>query len=98
MRAPGNLKGSRRAFLQSLAKLAAATPLLPRKLRAKEASPSGINVPPDAWPWWRGPNHDNIVHGAAAPLEWNRTKNILWRAVVPGRGHASPSIWGNRIF
>jgi outer membrane protein assembly factor BamB len=33
-----------------------------------------------------------------APLEWADTKNIAWRVPVPGRGHSSPVIWGDKIF
>lgn len=49
------------------------------------------------WPQWRGP-FDNGVARTAAPVEWSATKNILWKAEIPGRGHSSPVIWGNRIF
>jgi outer membrane protein assembly factor BamB len=33
-----------------------------------------------------------------APLEWGPSKNIAWQAAIPGRGHSSPVIWGDRIF
>jgi len=29
---------------------------------------------------------------------WSEQENVLWRAPVPGRGHASPVLWGDRIF
>lgn len=32
------------------------------------------------------------------PLHWSETENVLWKAKVPGRGHASPTVVGNRIF
>jgi outer membrane protein assembly factor BamB len=51
----------------------------------------------DDWPRWRGPNNDGMARGDA-PLEWNDTKNIAWRATIPGRGHSSPVIWGDKIF
>lgn len=49
------------------------------------------------WPQWRGPNNDGIARGDA-PVEWNDTKNIAWRAAIPGRGNSSPVIWGDKIF
>ena len=54
---------------------------------------------PGDWPWWLGPTRDNV---AAAdqnpPVRWSATENVVWRADVPGRGHGSPCIWGDRIF
>jgi len=33
-----------------------------------------------------------------APLHWSDKENIGWKAAVPGRGHSSPVVWGDRIF
>jgi outer membrane protein assembly factor BamB len=49
------------------------------------------------WPWWRGPNNSGVVT-SRAPLEWSETKNIIWKAPVPGRGHSSPTVVGKRVF
>ena len=50
------------------------------------------------WTQWRGPNHNNVAEaGPGVPTEWSETKNVLWKANVPGRGHASPVITGNTI-
>ena len=49
------------------------------------------------WPQWRGPFNNGTARGDA-PLEWSDTKNIAWKAPIPGRGHSSPIIWGDRIF
>src|SRR5687768_6273779 len=51
----------------------------------------------DDWPRWRGPSNDGMARGDA-PVEWSDTKNIAWKASIPGRGHSSPIIWGGRIF
>jgi len=51
----------------------------------------------DDWPRWRGPNDDGMARGDA-PVEWSDTKNVAWRVAIPGRGHSSPVIWGDRIF
>ena len=32
------------------------------------------------------------------PLYWSPASNIIWKAELPGLGHASPIVWGDRIF
>ncbi|MCI0487383.1 MAG: PQQ-like beta-propeller repeat protein [Blastocatellia bacterium] len=51
----------------------------------------------DAWPEWRGPESNGMARGDA-PTEWSDTKNIKWKTEIPGRGHSTPVIWGDRIF
>ena len=51
------------------------------------------------WPNWRGPSGNGIAAAnQKLPLHWSETENILWKSKVPGRGHASPTVVGNRIF
>jgi outer membrane protein assembly factor BamB len=52
----------------------------------------------DNWPQWRGPRGQGVSEEKNLPLEWSPTKNIKWKTPVPGRGHSSPIVWGNRIF
>jgi outer membrane protein assembly factor BamB len=33
-----------------------------------------------------------------APITWSDSKNIKWKAAIPGRGHSSPVLWGDQIF
>ncbi len=51
------------------------------------------------WPQFRGPAASGVA-GRAPPVEWNvdTGKNILWKTEIPGLGHSSPVIWGDRIF
>ena len=49
------------------------------------------------WPYWRGPAADGMAVGDA-PLHWSDAQNIKWKADIPGRGHSSPVIWGDKIF
>ena len=35
---------------------------------------------------------------AAAPTEWSPTKNVVWSVSLPGKGHASPIVWGDQVF
>jgi outer membrane protein assembly factor BamB len=60
---------------------------------------SAVKPAADDWPWWRGPHRDNIAApGQDPPASWSRTENVIWTAEVPGRGHGSPSLWGDCIF
>src|ERR1700691_527476 len=51
------------------------------------------------WPQFRGPEANGIGSGSP-PVNWDGEsgKNILWKAEIPGLGHSSPLIWGDRIF
>src|SRR5438477_8164089 len=54
---------------------------------------------PADWPWWRGPTRDGIANPKQRPpLKWSDSASILWKSPVPGRGHGSPIIVGERIF
>jgi len=50
------------------------------------------------WPQWRGPGGLGISTETDLPLEWSATDNIKWKTPIPGRGHSSPIVWGDRIF
>lgn len=50
------------------------------------------------WPCWRGPRNDGTSQEAKLPLRWSATENIAWRVPIPGKGHSSPIVWGDRIF
>jgi outer membrane protein assembly factor BamB len=51
----------------------------------------------DSWAHWRGPSQTGVAAGSA-PVRWSDTSNVAWKVEVPGRGHSSPVIWGDRIF
>ena len=50
------------------------------------------------WPQWRGPHASGVSRVADPPIEWSESKNIRWKIDLPGRGSASPVVWGDRIF
>ncbi len=53
----------------------------------------------DNWPHWRGPNADgSAAPNADPPVKWDERTNIAWRAELPGKGSATPIIWGDRVF
>jgi len=50
------------------------------------------------WPQWRGPTGNGVAPASDAPLKWSETENIRWKTRIPGRGHATPIIWNNKVF
>jgi hypothetical protein len=52
------------------------------------------------WPGWRGPRGDGSSLETHLPVHWNGpdNKNIFWQTEIPGRGHASPIVWDDRVF
>lgn len=61
---------------------------------------SGVaEAPVDNWPAWRGPTASGVASAAAdPPLRWDEKTNIKWKAPVPGRGSATPIVWGDQVF
>jgi outer membrane protein assembly factor BamB len=57
-----------------------------------------ITVAADDWPWWRGRDLNGIARPQDVPLTFSDTENVLWSIDIPGRGHASPTLWGERLF
>jgi outer membrane protein assembly factor BamB len=50
------------------------------------------------WPRWRGPSGQGLAMDSGYVDTWSDKQNVLWRTEVPGRGHSSPIVWGDRIF
>src|SRR5512133_1745984 len=50
------------------------------------------------WPEWRGAFNTGAAKGGNTPVEFSETKNIKWKIEIPGKGHATPIIWGNQII
>ncbi len=50
------------------------------------------------WPQWRGPLGTGVAPDANPPVQWSETKNIRWKTALPGLGHSTPIVWGDRIF
>ncbi|MHC4519246.1 MAG: outer membrane protein assembly factor BamB family protein, partial [Planctomycetota bacterium] len=50
------------------------------------------------WPAWRGPRGDGTSLEKDVPTQWSGTENVMWRTPVPGKGHASPIVWQDRVF
>lgn len=51
------------------------------------------------WLSWRGPGGDGVAAmGQNIPTKWSETQHLKWKAPVPGRGHSTPIVVGDRIF
>ena len=50
------------------------------------------------WPQWRGPHFKGVSTTANPPVTWSESKNIAWKAPLPGRGNSTPVVWGDRLF
>jgi outer membrane protein assembly factor BamB len=55
-------------------------------------------VAAEEWPGWRGPRGDGTSAELGLPIRWSKTENIRWQTPLPGKGHSSPIVWGERIF
>ena len=54
---------------------------------------------PTDWPAWRGLRGDGHAKAVLGlPVKWSATENVVWKSPLPGRGHSTPTIVGNRIF
>jgi len=86
--------------------------VLPREARPPADSPGTVSTRPAAsqpsfeglpeheryWPNWRGPENTGVAPHALPPLVWSETQNIRWKIALPGKGHATPIIWRDRVF
>jgi len=50
------------------------------------------------WAEWRGPTGNGVAPKAKPPLEWSPDSGIRWKVELPGKGSATPIIWGDQIF
>lgn len=52
------------------------------------------------WPQFRGPLASGMTEGKPAPTQWDAEQNInlAWKVAIPGLAHASPIVWGDRVF
>ncbi len=53
---------------------------------------------PASWPQWRGPLANGVAPLANPPVEWSEKKNVRWKVELPGKGHSSPIVFGDRVY
>ena len=51
----------------------------------------------DNWPRFRGPNGTGVAADKGVPVKWG-AGDVLWKVELPGLGHSSPVVWGDRLF
>ncbi len=49
------------------------------------------------WNRFRGPNGSGISQATTVPVRWT-AEDYNWKIGLPGPGHSSPVIWGQRVF
>ena len=49
------------------------------------------------WTRFRGPNGSGESEATTIPAQWTE-KDINWKTSLPGVGHSSPVLWGDKIF
>jgi outer membrane protein assembly factor BamB len=52
------------------------------------------------WPSFRGPDGSGVAPAGKPPLTWDvgSSRNVAWKAALPGLAHSSPIVWGDRIY
>lgn len=75
-------RARRQAFLEPLRQALAQAPVVPN------------------WPQFRGRYASGVAEGEKPPLEWNveAGTGVKWKTPIPGLGHSSPIVWGDRVF
>jgi outer membrane protein assembly factor BamB len=67
-------------------------------LAAAAVADRGGAAAQDFWPQWRGPLGTGVAPNARPPVEWSDTEHIRWKTALPGKGHSTPIVWGERVF
>jgi outer membrane protein assembly factor BamB len=49
------------------------------------------------WTRFRGPNGQGQSDAATIPITWT-DQDYNWKVELPGVGHSSPVVWGDRVF
>ena len=49
------------------------------------------------WTRFHGPNGQGVSTLESFPAQWTE-KDINWKTKLPGIGHSSPVVWGDRVF
>lgn len=51
------------------------------------------------WPWWRGPDRNGHANANQdPPTTWDASTNVAWKTRIPGKGHGSPIVVGDRVY
>src|SRR5688572_17854585 len=52
------------------------------------------------WPQYRGAHPSGLDDSTPLPTKWTVAagENIRWQTPIPGLAHASPIVWGDRVY
>lgn len=50
------------------------------------------------WHQFRGPDSTGVAPNGNPPTNWDAETNVKWKTAIPGRGSASPIVWGDRVY
>lgn len=56
-----------------------------------------LSLSAQEWTRFRGPNGTGISNATEIPTSWTRS-NYRWIVDLPGSGHSSPVLWGEKLF
>ena len=56
------------------------------------------SVRAEDWPQFRGPTGLGYSADVDLPVTWSESENLIWKSPLVGEGHASPIVWGDRVF
>lgn len=56
------------------------------------------NLSAEDWNGWRGFERQGYNPRASCPTVWSADSNVLWHTPIPGRGHSSPIVAGDKVF
>jgi len=56
--------------------------------------------PQRQWFMYRGNYASGVLNNANLPQTWNAEtgENVAWKTEIPGLGHSSPIVWGEKVF
>ncbi|HEX8354233.1 MAG TPA: PQQ-binding-like beta-propeller repeat protein [Pyrinomonadaceae bacterium] len=56
------------------------------------------DVSAENWPQFRGPGGRGASEEGGLPSRWGASAGVRWKTPLPGPGHSSPIVWGDRLF
>lgn len=52
----------------------------------------------DDWCGFHGLEKEGRCDSTTGPVNWSPSQNVAWKTAIPGRGHSSPIVCGDRIY
>jgi outer membrane protein assembly factor BamB len=82
---------------RTVSSIALLAPFLITILMAPVAAQKGADP---NWPSFRGSSASGVAEGFPLPSTWDvpAGTGVVWKTPIPGLGHSSPVIWGDRIY